>query len=79
MARRQTSRVETKPRDTLLEDHIGKIVVCHLGGRTVRGRLLRVARYEVEVDVNGRLVVLFKHAITHVSILQSPKFFGERK
>jgi len=73
------SKAVVKQRDTLLEDHIGKIVVCHLGSRTVRGRLLRVARYEVELDVNGRLVVLFKHAITHVSIPQSPKFFGERK
>jgi len=70
------SKAVVKQRDTLLEDHIGKIVVCHLGDRVVRGRLLRVARYEVEVDVNGRLVVLFKHAITHVSILQSPKIGG---
>ena len=58
-------------RDTLLEDHIGKIVVCNLGGKTIRGVLRRVARYEIELEVNGRLVVLFKHAITHVSIIDS--------
>ena len=73
------SKAVVKQRDTLLEDHIGKIVVCHLGDRVVRGKLLRVARYEIELDVGGRLVVVFKHAITHVSILQSPKFFGERR
>ena len=72
-------KTETKIRDTLLEDYIGRVVVCHLQSGVVKGRLLRVARYEVEVDVNGRLVVLFKHAITHVSILQSPQIYGERR
>ena len=56
-------------RDTLLEDYIGKVIVCYLGGRVIRGRLRRVARYEIELEVDGRLVVLFKHALTHVSIL----------
>jgi len=72
------SKAVVKQRDTLLEDHIGRTVVCHLGGRVVRGKLLRVARYEIELDVDGRLVVVFKHAITHVSILSSPQIYGER-
>jgi len=70
--RRQPSkaRVEVSTtRDTLLEDHIGKVVVCHLGSRVIRGRLRRVSRYEIELEVGDRLVVLFKHALTHVSIL----------
>lgn len=58
-------------RDTLLEDYIGRVVVCHFQSGVVRGRLLRVARYEVEVDVGGRVVVLFKHALTHVSVMGS--------
>ena len=67
---RSVSGVKSKvKRDTLLEDYIGKIVVCNLGGRVIRGRLLRVARYEVELDVGGRLVVLFKHALTHVFVI----------
>jgi len=63
------ARVEVRIRDTLLEDHIGKIVVCHFEGKTIRGVLRRVARYEIELKVGDRLVVLFKHALTHVSIL----------
>ena len=64
-------KTEVKTRDTLLEDHIGKIVICHLGGKTIRGELKRVSRYEIELKVGDRLVVLFKHAITHVSIIDS--------
>jgi len=63
------TRVEVRIRNTLLEDHIGKIVVCHLEGKTIKGVLKRVARYEIELKVGDRLVVLFKHALTHVSIL----------
>ncbi len=63
------ARVEVRIRDTLLEDHIGKIVVCHLEGKTIKGVLKRVARYEIEIEIGSRLVVLFKHALTHVSIL----------
>ena len=73
---RSRPKTETKIRDTLLEDYIGRVVVCHLQSGVVKGRLLRVARYEIELDVGGRLVVLFKHAITHVSILSSPKNGG---
>ena len=76
MVKNDRPKTVVKPRDTLLEDYIGKIVICHLGGRTVRGVLKRVARYEVELDVGGRLVVVFKHALTHVSILSSPKIYG---
>jgi len=71
MVRSSRPKTEEKTRDTLLEDHIGKIVVCNLGGKTIKGVLRRVARYEIELEVNGRLVVLFKHAITHVSIIDS--------
>jgi len=60
-----------KPRDTLLEDYIGRVVVCHLQNGVVKGKLLRVARYEVELDVGGRVVVVFKHALTHVSVIGS--------
>ena len=63
------ARVEVRIRDTLLEDHIGKIVVCHLEGKTIKGMLRRVSKYEIELEVGDRLVVLFKHALTHVSIL----------
>ena len=69
----KSARSGNRIRDTLLEDYIGKIVVCHLQSGAVRGRLLRVARYEIELDAGGRLVVVFKHAITHVSILNSPR------
>ena len=65
------SKVGVGTRDTLLEDYIGRVVVCHLQGGVVKGKLLRVARYEVELDVGGRVVVLFKHALTHVSVMGS--------
>jgi len=57
-------------RDTLLEDYIGRVVVCHLQNGVVKGRLLRVARYEVELEVDNRIVVVFKHALSHVSIVR---------
>ena len=54
----------------MLEDYIGRVVVCHLQNGVVKGRLLRVARYEVELEVDNRIVVVFKHALSHVSIVR---------
>jgi len=68
---RNKSKVGVRTRDTLLEDYIGRVVVCNLGGKTIRGVLKRVSRYEVELDVGGRLVVVFKHALTHVFVVGS--------
>jgi len=63
-------KAKTKTRDTLLEDHIGRVVVCRLGNKTIRGVLKRVARYEIELEVGDKLIIIFKHALTHTIVLR---------
>ena len=67
---RRNSKVEVK-RDTLLEDFIGKYVLCHLeSGIEIRGRLERISKYEIELKVGVQRVIVLKHSLLYVDILE---------
>jgi len=48
-----------------------KEIVCHLyGGLIITGELLEIGRFELIVLVKGKNVIVFKHAIMFVTILE---------
>ena len=63
-------RSESNMRNTLLEDHVGRTVVCHLHGKTIRGVLKRVSRYEIEVETGDKLIVISKHSLVYATVLR---------
>jgi sRNA-binding regulator protein Hfq len=67
-----TASKEPKIKD-MVKGFIGKSVAIYLRGKkTLKGRLETVTQYEIIITINHQPVLIMKHAVDYIEIMDEP-------